>query len=99
MKSLVRVYKYGLHIDRSTRVRIESNGHFRPIKVDWQRGQIILWAEVGVDTPDTERTFLGTFTDLRFWVFPTGESFNLEGLQYVDSAISDDLVYHVYQEV
>lgn len=66
--------------------------HGRVLKVGFQNGGLHAWVEHDQQQgPDLFQMHLR--------VVPTGLPFVSDGLEYVDTAVSDRLVWHVYRQV
>lgn len=79
-----RVLKYSLKLENTLLLPQWS----KPLCVAWQRGDVCMWVQV----PDE-----GEQTPRYFYVNPTGAP--IEGHTYIGSAVSDSLVFHVYEGV
>lgn len=76
------VYKYAIEPCVVSKV---PSGEIR--KVTFQRGALSLWIECDLDRGESEQHVIAV---------PTGAPFDAMAT-YVDSAVSDDLVWHVYR--
>ena len=58
------------------------------LKVAWQRGEIMAWVQVCEGQPDQI-----------LQVIPTGVEFDPTDLEFIDTTVSDDLVFHIFREL
>ena len=85
--SRIAIWKYP--IDQPWIVTALPSGA-RILTVAWQNGNPTIWAEVD---PDAERKAIRSFAAV-----PTGSPWSKpEGATYLGSAVSDELVFHVYE--
>lgn len=59
----------------------------RILHVSWQHADVYIWYEFDTGAPMEERSIK---------VVPTGLEFDPGGLNYIGSAVANDLVFHVY---
>ncbi len=82
------IFKYALAPREAQTIRLPANA--KPIAVGFQGAlALMLWAEVDSDSEPEPRTFR---------IVGTGHELPAVPLRYVGSAITGNLVWHVYEE-